>query len=93
MGEDRGFGAGDDVTWEQLVAAEPRLAWLLAEVRAARPDEADGFELEDIWGKSKVRIADLVGWHRGHGNSLLRTGEVYRLAYDTLLNTLYGELE
>jgi len=48
-------------TWEQLVAAEPRLASLLEEVRAARLDDGDEFELEGVWGQFKDRIAGLVG--------------------------------
>jgi hypothetical protein len=47
-------------TWEQLLAAEPRLASLLEEVRAARPDDGDEFDLEGVWGQFKDRIAGLV---------------------------------
>src|SRR5262245_53880567 len=81
----------DDLTWGLLVAAEPRLASLLEEVLAARPDDGDEFELEGVWGQFKDRIADLVGWHRRHGEPLLRTQAAYRTAYHTLLGALYGE--
>jgi hypothetical protein len=93
MREDRRFGAGHDVAWEQLLAAEPRLAWLLADVRAARRANGDESELEGIWGTFKDRIADLVSWHRRHGEPLLRTQEAYRTAYDMLLSVLYGDLD
>jgi hypothetical protein len=91
MLEDRGLDQYDDLTWERLVAAEPRLASLLEEVRAARPADADEFELEGIWGQFKDRIADLVGWHRRQGEPLLRTQAAYRTAYHTLLGALHGE--
>ncbi len=61
------------LTWEQLVAAEPRLASLLEEVRTARPDDGDEHELEGVLGRFKDRIASLVGWHRRQGEPLLQT--------------------
>ena len=66
------------LTWEQLVAAEPRLASLLEEVWAARPDDGDEYELEGLWGQSKDRIAGLVDWHRRYGKPLLQTEAAYR---------------
>lgn len=87
----RGDGSIDrkqGLTWDQLVAAEPRLASLLEEVRAARPDDADEFELEGIWGQFKDRIAELVGWHRRQEEPLLQTDGAYKIAYETLLNAL-----
>jgi len=68
------------LTWEQLVAAEPRLASLLEEVRAARLDDGDEFDLEGVWGRFKDRIAGLVGWHRRQGEPLLQTEAAYRTA-------------
>jgi len=65
MREDGSNNRSQDPTWEQLVAAEPRLASLLEEVRAARPVDGDEIELEGVWGRFKDRIAGLVGWHRG----------------------------
>ena len=59
MGQDRSNDRRHGLTWEQLVAAEPRLASLLEEVRAARPDDGDEFELEGVWGQFKDRIAGL----------------------------------
>lgn len=79
------------LTWEQLVAAEPRLESLWDEVRAARPDDSNEHELEGVWGQFKDRIADLVGWHRRQGDPLLRTEAAYRTAYKMLLNALYGD--
>ena len=93
MRGDAGFDRGDDPTWEQLVAAEPRLASLLEEVRAARPDDGDEDELEGVWGQFKDNIAGLVGWHRRQGEPLLQTEAAYRTAYNKLLNALYGDLD
>ncbi len=93
MREDRRFDRGHDLTWERLVAAEPRLASLLEEVRAARPDDGNEFDLEGVWGQFKDRIAGLVGWHRRQGEPLLQTEAAYKTAYNTLLNALYGDLD
>ena len=81
------------LTWEQLVAAEPRLASLLEEVRAARPDDGDEHELEGVWERFKDRIAGLVGWHRRQGEPLLQSDGAYRTAYNKLLNALHGDHE
>ena len=70
-------GRGPGLTWGRLVVAEPRLASLLEEVRAARPTGGDEFKLEGVWGQFKDRIAGLVGWHRRHGEPLLRTQAAY----------------
>ncbi len=88
---DEGFDRGHDLTWERLVAAEPKLASLLDEVRSARPSDADEHELEGIWGQFKDRIAGLVGWHRRQGEPLLQTEAAYRTAYKKLQNALYGD--
>ncbi len=82
-----------DPAWEQLVGAEPRLASLLEEVRAARPDDGEEYELEGIWGQFKDKIAGLVGWHRRQGEPLLQTQTAYRTAYHKLLNVLHGDHE
>ena len=79
-----GYGKVDrsyDLTWEQLVSAEPRLGSLLEEVRMARPDDANEYELEGVWGQFKDKIAGLVGWHRRQGEPLLQTEAAYRTAY------------
>ena len=83
VGDERRKGPflGQSLNWEQLVGAEPRLASLLEEVREARPDDGDDFELEGIWGQFKDRIAGLVGWHRRHGDPFLQTHGAYKTAY------------
>jgi hypothetical protein len=73
MREDRELHHGDDVTREQLVATEPRLAWLLAEVWAARRDDADEFEMEGVWGGSS-RIG-LPRWWAGIEGMAIRCSE------------------
>ena len=88
-----GSNRSQDPTWEQLMAAEPRLASLLEEVRAARPDDGDEYELEGVWGQFKDKIAGLVGWHRRQGKPLLQTQVAYRTAYNKLLNALHGDHE
>ena len=93
MRQDVGNKGRHGLTWEQLVAAEPRLASLLEEVRAARPDDGDEFELEGVWGQFKDRIAGLVGWHRRQREPLLPSNGAYRTAYNKLLNALHGDHE
>ncbi len=93
MREDVGNNGRHRLTWEQLVSAEPRLASLLEEVRAARPYDGDEYELEGVWGRFKDRIAGSVGWHRRQGEPLLQTHAAYRTAYNTLLNALHGDHE
>ena len=93
MRQDGSNNRSQSPTWEQLVAAEPRLASLLEEVRAARPDDGDEFELEGVWGRFKDRIAGLVGWHRRQGEPLLQTEGAYRTAYNKLLHALHGDHE
>ena len=61
------------LAWEQLVAAELRLASPLGEIQMARPEHGDEYELEGVWGRFKDRIAGLVGWHRTQGEPLLQT--------------------
>jgi hypothetical protein len=66
-----GYGGVDrsyDLTWEQLVAAEPRLASLLEEVWMARPVDADEFELEGVWGHSKIGSPFWSAGIEGKGN-------------------------
>ena len=77
------------LTWEQLVAAEPRLASLLEEVRAARLDDGDEFDLEGVWGRFKDRIAGLVGWHRRQGKPLLQTEAAYRTAINCAARAIF----
>ena len=93
MREDGRFDRGQELTWERLVVAEPRLASLLEEVRAARPDDGDECELEGVWGQFKDRIAGLVGWHRRQGEPLLQTDGAYRTAYNKLLHALHVDHE
>jgi hypothetical protein len=90
MTEDGCTNGRHSLAWEKLVAAEPSLASLLEEVRAARPDDGDEYELEGIWGQFENRIAGSVGWHRRQGESLLQAEAAYRIAYYTLLNALHG---
>jgi hypothetical protein len=91
MRPDGSDNRSQDSTWEHLVAVEPKLASLLEEVRAARPDDGDEFELEGVWGQFNDRIAGLVGWHRRQGEPLLQTQTAYRTAYKKLLNALHGD--
>jgi hypothetical protein len=80
------------VTWETLVAREPRLAALLAEIRKIR--SRPGFCANELWygygdyGHSlKYRLSCLVGWDR-RPDPLLGTEDAYDVAYETLYRAL-----
>jgi hypothetical protein len=59
----------EPITWERLVAAEPRLAALEAAVRAER-DDGDRYCANAVWHNTydredfKAEFARLVGWGR-----------------------------
>jgi hypothetical protein len=79
-------------TWEMLVAAEPRLAQLLREIRRVRAGE--GFCANRLWygyddrdNGYRERMSQLVGWDR-KGDPLLGTDSAYDLAYRTLYRAL-----
>jgi hypothetical protein len=84
-----------EVTWANLVAAEPRLAALLAEARSIRDDRRHPtFCANAVWygyrgyGHGlKARLEQLVGWDR-KGHQLLGTEAAYDLAYDTIYSAL-----
>lgn len=80
------------LTWEELVELEPQLDGLLFQVELSRPtpDEAEDFNYEVCWGRFKQPLADLVGWHRRHGDPALRTQAAYDVAYWKLWHALHN---
>lgn len=82
------------VSWDQLELLEPRIAVLLARVRAVRPSIKDEWDEERCWNRFKKPIADIVGYlgeNRGH--PVLGTTEAYDVVYWRLHNTLVGDSE
>lgn len=79
------------LTWEELVELEPQLDGLLFQVELSRPmpDEAEDFNYEVCWGRFKQPLAELVGWHRRHGEPDLRTQAAYDVAYWKLWHALH----
>ena len=78
------------LTWDELVEIEPRLEDLLWQVKASRPvDDDSDFDYEGCWMHFKEPIANMVGWHRRHGDERLRTTDAYQTAYRTLWNALH----
>jgi hypothetical protein len=66
------------------------LGVLLCQVEASRPIEGEpGFDYEQCWMHFKEPIANLVGWHRRHGDERLRTTHAYEIAYFTLWQALH----
>jgi hypothetical protein len=76
------------ITWQQIVRAEPRLIVLLQEAKSV--DDTDPhFCANEVWyaqGGLRDRLTELVGW--GAQNPVLRTSEAYDVAY----NKVYGAL-
>ena len=69
----------DDPTWEEMVAVEPALGRLLADIMAVRDDlTAPSFCAEAYWYRFKVRAIRVVGFqaHRPE----LRSMEAYETA-------------
>ena len=66
------------LTWEQLVAAEPRLASLLEDVRAARPDDGDEFELEASGDGSRTRSPEWWAGIAGTGDRFSKRRRLIR---------------
>ena len=93
----------DKPTWNELVAAEPRLADLLRDCRAVSADDPRfcanavwyGYTKEDRladnsdgWGYGlRGRVSRLVGWSC-KGNPVLGTEAAYRVAYRTCYDAL-----
>jgi hypothetical protein len=80
------------LTFDGLVALEPRLANLLAEARRHRRSRARSVCANEIWyrpGGLRQRLIGLVGWHSlAPRGSVLRTPAAYDLAYETLYDAL-----
>jgi len=78
------------MTWERLVALEPRLARLEAEcqIDSRRRLRWDG-QLRIWYGQIKPHLTTLVGWHRRDpGPDELFGQRAYDVAYQHLLSTL-----
>lgn len=81
-----------EVTWKELVEAEPRLAGLLEEVKAVQDDGGPVFCANAVWygygpywdRGFKERMSELVGWGRTVPPAWLHTPRAYDVAYDTL---------
>lgn len=85
------------LTWDSLVAMEPRLQTLLDEAKSVRPDGAT-FCANAIWygygGHQgfKPRLSKLVGWERCPPCSTtvapLASEKAYDIAYETIYEAL-----
>jgi hypothetical protein len=83
------------LTWQQLVAAEPRLGSLMREIKTVRDDKSrPSFCANAVWygyydyPGFKPRLYELAGWGAKSAPDLLRTMEAYDLAYDKLYAAL-----
>ena len=86
------LGAG--LTWAHILAEEPRLKSLAAQLKAVDPGDNPNFCANAVWygyGKPhnasfRNRMMDLVGWHAA--NPALRSEAAYMIAYEKLYNML-----
>ena len=77
------------ITWEKLVAIEPRLDELLKEIEAIKDPGGPSFCANDIWYRQyKPRFLKLVGWAAEKDDSVIKTEKAYNLAYKKLYHSL-----
>jgi hypothetical protein len=81
------------VTWEGLVAVEPRLDILLAKAHGVKDDKRErSFCANAIWfgynnrPSMRAMLSDLVGW--SSQNDALQSSPAYDLAYDKVYGAL-----
>lgn len=83
-------------TWEQLVAAEPRLGEVMTTARATRRATPFRYCANEAWfgygphrGKGIKPLLDhLVGWHAESADPLLGTSAAYDVAYQAIYRAL-----
>ncbi|MDP9472344.1 MAG: hypothetical protein M3Q71_17025 [Chloroflexota bacterium] len=82
------------LTWDDLVAREPRLADLRVAAERIRPTANASFCANAAWyGYGghlglKPRLVRLVGWGSNHPDPALRTSAAYDVVYQTLYDLL-----
>ncbi len=82
------------LTWQDLVAREPRLADLRIAAERARPTADASFCANAVWyGYGghlglKPRLVRLVGWGAQSHDPVLRSCDAYDLVYQTLYDLL-----
>jgi hypothetical protein len=75
------------LTWDALIQAEPRLAELLRDVEAHRP-QVTSSNLWQTWAMVKAQMVELVGWGRPDDHPQLGTSAAYDLCYRRLFDAL-----
>ncbi len=81
-----------NLTWDELVALEPRLEALLSDAKATRPQgkRRRGFNWEVEWCYFKQPIASTVGlFRRDDCDPRLKTVAAYDVVYWKLWHTLH----
>ncbi len=74
------------MTWDQLIAMEPRLLRLYEHAKNCKPTK--GFCADQVWygrGGLKAQMAELVGFG---SDGALGTPEAYDIAYRKIYNVL-----
>jgi hypothetical protein len=87
-------GCKDDITWDELVAREPRLGALLAEAKAVSSRRNPHFCANEVWyGYAghrgiKPRLRHLVGWDAMSDDPDLHSCRAWDAAYQTIYDAL-----
>lgn len=94
LSESQGETSGR-LTWESLVAMEPRLESLIEEAKALRRGGMRGHRIWDNPGDPhqsfRHRLAALVGGFRQSGeHPVLKTHEAWDLAFQRLKKVMFG---
>ncbi len=79
-----------ELTFEDLVALEPRLGQLLKDVKRARPHNK--IKAMHLWYREyKQQMVDLVGMMSKHPDPILHTSRAYNLCYEVLYKAIGAE--
>ncbi len=78
------------MTFDDVVALEPRLAGLLAEAKAEHAvAERDGeYCASTAWAHLKGTLAQLIGWYRPEYHSVLSSSAAYSAAAEAVSDAL-----
>lgn len=71
------------MTWEQIVAVEPRIQDLFD--RVSMPHEQNEYE----WTSVKMEFTNLVGFFAEQDNDILFGNDAYDIVYDKMLNMFW----
>lgn len=80
---------GDNISWDELTALEPKLKTMLTIILALAPNPSESWCANKVWyDVFKPRMKNLVGWTCFRKNPALRSSQAYDVAYEKLYGLL-----